>query len=82
MDGSPVNARRTHTSEHRQTRRDAERRRTSAQREITQLRHDARHELRTVRRSAETATVVGRTRLAELAAQGLTGLAARLHTNR
>ena len=68
--------------EHRQTRRDAERRRAGAQREIKQLQRGVRHDLRTVRRSAETATIVGRARLAELAARGLAGLAARLHTSR
>jgi len=68
--------------EHRQTRRDAERRRAGAQREIKQLQCGVRHDLRTVRRSAETATIVGRARLAELAARSLAGLAARLHTSR
>ncbi|MET0493444.1 MAG: hypothetical protein ABW000_09985 [Actinoplanes sp.] len=61
--------------EHRQTRRDAERRRILAQREIKQLQ-------RGVRRSAETVTIVGRARLAELAARGLTELAFRLRTSR
>ena len=64
--------------EHRQIRREAERRRGGAQREIKQLQRDARHDLRTVRRSAETATAVGRARLAEFAARALAGLAAGL----
>ena len=68
--------------EDRQTRRDAERRRTGAQRQIKQLQRDARHELRTVRRSAQTAAITGRAKLTDLAAQGLAGLAARLHTSR
>jgi F0F1-type ATP synthase membrane subunit b/b' len=68
--------------EHRQTRRNAERRRAGAQREIKQLQRDARRDLRAARRSAQTATIVGRARLAELAAQALTGFATRLHTSR
>ena len=68
--------------EHRRARRDAERRREGAQREIKQLRRDTRDDLRTVRRSAETATIVGRAKIAELAAKALAGLAARLSTGR
>ena len=68
--------------EHRQGRRDAEWRRNLAQREIKQLQRDVRHDLRAVRRSAETAAITGRTKLAGLAAQGLAGLAARLHGSR
>jgi len=68
--------------EHRQTRRDAEQRRNSAQHEIKQLLGDVRHDLHTARRSAETTTVVGRAKLTGLAAQALAGLAARLPTSR
>jgi len=68
--------------EHRQARRAAEGRRAGAQREINQLQREARRELRTVRRAAETATIVGRARLAELAARGLSGLVTRLRAGR
>jgi hypothetical protein len=66
------------TSDRRAVRADAERRRSSAQREFNQLQRQAKRDLRTVRRRGETAAIVARSRLAELGVRGLSRLMAAL----
>lgn len=77
IDGSPFNRR-----EHRQVRAAAERRRSTAQRELNQLRRQIRGDLHTIRRQGETAAIVTRSKIAELGVRTLTRLAARLRDGR
>jgi hypothetical protein len=63
-------------NEHRRGRVTAERKRAQAQREFNGLRRYARAETRQLRRAGETAAIVARSRLAEIALRACAALVA------
>jgi hypothetical protein len=64
-------------NEHRRARVTAERKRAQAQREFNGLQRYARAEVRQLRRAGETAGIVARSRLAEIALRACAGLLAK-----